>query len=270
MHYFRQFLNFLIELARNQHIIVELTKRDFKAKYLGSYLGILWAFVHPTVYILVLWFVFQVGLKTSPMDNFPFILWMMTGIIPWFFFSECWANATNSVLENSYLVKKVVFSIGMLPLIKILSGLIIHLFFVGVIFIMFMCYGYPPCLYNLQVFYYLFASIVLLLGLSWFTSSLVLFFRDVGQIVNVILQFMFWLTPIIWSSKLLPAKYMNILKLNPVYYLLEGYREAFIYRSWFWEKHYMLTIYFWSFTGVVFIVGAVVFRRLRPHFADVI
>jgi lipopolysaccharide transport system permease protein len=270
MQNIRQFLNFLGELFRNQRIIIELTKQDFRQKYLGSYLGMLWAFVHPTVYIAIVWFVFQVGFKSQPMDNFPFVLWMLAGIIPWFFFSDCLSSASHSIQENSFLVKKVVFSMGMLPLIKILSALIIHFFFICVIFIMFLLYGYPPSLYNLQVFYYLFATIVLLLGFSWITSSVTLFFKDTGQFVTMFLQFAFWMTPIFWSPKNLSTKTMNLIKLNPVYYIVEGYREAFIYKTWFWEKHYMMTLYFWCFTLFIFFLGAVVFRRLRPHFADVL
>jgi len=270
MEYFRQFLAFLTELLSKRHIIVELTKADFRRKYLGSFLGMFWAFVHPTVYIAIVWFVFQVGFKSQPMDNFPFVLWMLAGIIPWFFFSECLASASGSILENSFLVKKVVFSMGMLPLIKILSSLIIHVFFIAVIFAMFAIYGYPPSLYNLQVFYYLFCTIVLLLGLSWLISSLTLFLRDTGQVITMLLQFAFWMTPIFWSPKRLSDETLNLIKLNPIYYIVEGYRESFIYKQWFWESHYELTMYFWCVTIFFFFLGAIVFRRLRPHFADVL
>lgn len=270
MKSFKMFLAFLTELYKNTHIIAELTRRDFKTKYLGSYLGILWAFVHPTIYIAIVWFVFQVGFKTQPMANFPFVLWMLTGIIPWFFFSECLQSATGSILENSYLVKKVVFSLGMLPLIKILSSLIIHFFFIAVIFLMFLWYGYLPSIYNLQVFYYLFCTVTLLLGISWLTSSLSLFLRDTGQLVMMSLQFLFWMTPIFWSSKDLSTPVLNLIKLNPVYYIVEGYRESFIYKTWFWENHYMLTLYFWCVALFFLFAGALVFRRLRMHFADVL
>lgn len=270
MQSLRMFLAFVKELLKNSHIIIELTKRDFKAKYLGSYLGILWAFAHPAVYILIVWFVFQVGFKAQPMDNFPFVLWMLAGIIPWFFFSDCLSSATNSIAENSYLLKKVSFSMGALPLIKILSALIIHLFFIVIIFVVFMLYGVSPSIYNLQVFYYLFATITLLLGVTWFTSSVALFLKDTSQLVNMFIQFAFWLTPIFWSPKLLPDTTLNLVKLNPIYYIVEGYRESFIYKTWFWEKHGLLTLYFWCVTGLLFFLGAVVFRRLRPHFADVV
>jgi lipopolysaccharide transport system permease protein/teichoic acid transport system permease protein len=97
-----------------------------------------------------------------------------------------------------------------------------------------------------------------------------LFLRDTGQVVSMILQFAFWMTPIFWSPKFLTNKTLNLIKLNPVYYIVEGYRESFIYKTWFWEKHYMLTLYFWGVTLFFFFLGAVVFRRLRPHFADVL
>lgn len=270
MQSLRMFLAFLKEMLRNRHIIVELTKNDFRKKYLGSGLGIIWAFIHPTIYITIVWFVFQVAFDSKPMDDFPFVLWMLAGIIPWFFFSESLSSATNSISENAFLVKKVVFSMGMLPLVKIFSAMIIHAFFITVIFAMFAVYGYLPSVYNLQVFYYLFCSVMLLLGLSWLTSSLTLFMKDTGQVVTIILQFGFWMTPIFWSPKRLSPESLTLIKLNPVYYIVEGYRESFIYKTWFWERQDMFTLYFWSFTLFFFFLGALVFRRLRPHFADVL
>ncbi|WP_136526200.1 ABC transporter permease [Geomonas ferrireducens] len=270
MQHLRQFLIFIKELFRNRHLIAELTKADFRQKYLGSYLGIFWAFVHPTIYILILWFVFQVGFKSKPIEDFPFILWMLTAITPWLFFSECLQNTTNCIIENSFLVKKMAFSIGVLPIIKILSALIIHIFFVLAIFVIFLIYGYTPSLYNLQVIYYIFATVVLILGLSWLTSSLILFLKDVGQLIMMLLQFGFWMTPIFWSAKNLPQKYLSIIKLNPMYYIIEGYRQSFIYKTFFWETDLPYTIYFWCFTLFFFFAGGVIFRRLRPHFADVL
>ena len=260
---------FLKEIYVNRRILFELTKQDFKAKYLGSYLGMLWAFVQPSITIIILVFVFQFGFKAAPVNDYPFAFWLMAGMIPWFFFSDCLNSATGSVLENSFLVKKVVFSIGMLPIVKILSALIIHLFFVFVLFVAAILWGYWPDLYSLQVFYYLFASSVLLLGLSWLTSSVVLFFKDMGQIVAMVLQFAFWMTPIVWSSDVLPPALYNVMRLNPLFYLLEGYRSSFITKTWFWDS-WMQTLYFWGMTGFVLVVGAIVFKRLRPHFGDVL
>jgi lipopolysaccharide transport system permease protein/teichoic acid transport system permease protein len=263
------FFKFLLDLFRNRSLIVQLTGRDFKTRYLGSYLGLLWAFIQPTVTILIFWFVFEVGFKSAPVGDFPFVLWLITGIIPWFFVADTLSTATNSVVENSFLVKKVVFRVSMLPIVKLLSALIIHLFFVLVIFAFFIAYDIRPTLYSLQVFYYGFAMIVLLLGLSWMTSALIVFLKDVGQIVTMGLQFGFWLTPIFWAIDMVPVKYQFFIKLNPAYYIIQGYRDSFIHKVWFWE-HPLYSAYYWGVTALLFVAGAVIFNRLRPHFADVL
>lgn len=265
----KQFYLFLRDIIYSRHIILELTKNDFKARYLGSYLGLVWAFVQPTITILIFWFVFEVGFKAKPAENYPFILWLMAGIIPWFFLNDSILSATTSITDKSYLVKQIVFRVGMLPIIRILSALLIHLFFVTIMFVMFGLYGYMPNLHTTQIIYYLFAAIFLTLGMSWITSSLVVFLKDIGQIVGILLQFGFWLTPIFWSLKLLPERYRTLIKLNPAYYITEGYRDSLINNVWFWD-HGRLTIYFWSVAGIIFIFGALLFRRLKPHFADVL
>jgi ABC-type polysaccharide/polyol phosphate export permease len=196
----RLFSRFLLTLFQSRGLVLSLTIRDIRARYLGSYLNFVWAFVQPTVTILILWFVFEVGFKSQPVERYPFILWLIAGIIPWFFFAESIGNATNSILEYSYLVKKVVFKVSVIPIIKILSALFIHLFFIGILFLFFLLYGYKPKWSNLQLIYYLFAMMVLITGLSWITSSLIIFVRDVGQVVTMVLQFGFWMTPILWKG----------------------------------------------------------------------
>lgn len=267
--FYKRVYCFIKDIYQGRRLIIELAKNDLKNRFLGSYLGIVWAFVQPIVTILIFWFVFQVGFKSAPVEDFPFILWLICGMIPWNFFSESVMGSTNSVLDNSYLVKKVVFRVNVLPIVRIFSSLFIHLFFIVLIFIMFSIYGYKPSIYNLQVFYYLFASIILVLGISWITSSLVIFFRDLGQIINILLQFGFWLTPIFWSFNIMPEKFHFLFKLNPMYYIVEGYRDTFINHVWFWH-HYNLTINFWMITGAILIMGALIFKRLRPHFADML
>lgn len=257
------------ELKYLTKLTLELAKRDLKNRYTGSVLGITWGFIQPTITILIFWFVFQVGFKSMPVDDFPFILWLMCAMIPWFFFSDSLNGATVSIIESSYLVKKINFKVGILPLVKICSSLFIHLFFILFLFLMFFIYGYDFNIYNLQVLYYLFATIVLLLGFSYISASLNIFLKDVGQVVSMLLQFCFWLTPIFWSFDIIPSKYEFLIKLNPVFYITEGYRHTFIYKEWFWDKP-NLTLYFWVFSIISFLIGIFIYKKLRPHFADVL
>jgi ABC-type polysaccharide/polyol phosphate export permease len=269
LNYLKTFYRFLRDILKNKKLLVDLAKNDFKSRYMGNYLGILWAFVQPSVMIAIFWFVFQVGFKSMPVDNFPFILWLMAGMIPWFFFAESLQTGTQSILSNSFLVKKIVFRVSLLPIVQIISALTIHLFFVLFLIVMFLYYGYSPTVYWLQIPYYIFCTVILVLGISWMTSSIVVFFRDLGQIVGMVVQFGFWLTPVFWSMKILPERFHDIIQYNPAYYIVEGYRDSLIYNTWFWEK-IDLSIQYWVITLLFFFGGAVVFRKLRPHFADVL
>lgn len=258
------------EIYVNRLLIWNLSLNDFKTKYAGSYLGIFWAFVQPIVTTLIYWFVFDFGFKAAPASSdIPFILWLIAGIVPWFFFSEAVMNATNSLLEYSYLVKKVVFKISILPIVKILSSFFIHIFFVSIVFVIFLLYKHIPSIHIIQIIYYMFCTAILALSISYATSAIIVFFKDLGQIINVVLQIGMWLTPIMWNKSMLNEKYHWILKLNPIYYIVEGYRDCFINRVWFWDK-YMQTTYFWFITIGLFFISLIIFRRLKNHFADVL
>ena len=161
---------------------------DLKNKYSGSALGIAWAFIQPIITIILYWFVFQLGFKSQPVADFPFILWLLAGLVPWFFFSDAISNATGSLREYNYLVKKVLFNINILPLAKVVSTLLIQ--FVLIVFaIIFYClWGYFPDIYYLQLLPYLIYMVVLTTGIVYLTSTLYVFFKDVLQIISIILQ----------------------------------------------------------------------------------
>ena len=266
----RRLIGFLTSIYTERRVLKDLVIRDLRVKYLGSYMGILWGFIQPAVTITLLWFVFELGFKSKRVnENVPFALWLMTGMIPWFFVSEVIVTGTGVIREHSYLVQKIVFKTNMLPLVKIFSALTVHVCFIFALFLIFILNGFGFNIYYLQIFYYTFAAIVLLMGLTWISSSINVFFRDFGQIINVIVQVAFWVTPIFWSISILPGKYANILKWNPIFYITEGYRNCLIEQRAFWEEPYM-ALAFWGFTGFTFFIGTTLFQKLRKHFADVL
>jgi ABC-type polysaccharide/polyol phosphate export permease len=271
LHLIRDLKLFIFSLYKSKYIIYQLVKRDFQNKYLGSFVGFIWVFIQPAVYISVLWFVLAFGLKPGNLGNAntPYHWWLIAGLIPWMFMSELLSAGTNSIIEYSYLIKKVVFRSSIIPLIKILTSLIIQLFFVVLLALIFIVSKINPTLHWLQVFYYLFSAVMLLLGSLWLSSSLAVFIKDVSQVVNVIVQVLFWVTPIIWYYKTFPESIKPLYFYNPLFYIIQGYRDSFLNQVWFWE-HPHETIFFWSFTLVIFIIGAIVFRKLNPHFADVL
>lgn len=258
------------EILESKRLIATLSKNDFRTRFAGSYLGIVWAFIQPLVTVVVYWFVFQVGLRAGRMCNYPFVVFLITGLVPWFFFSDAWNGGTNALLEYNYLVKKVVFKISILPVVKVLSNMFVHAFFILFVIVLCACYGYTPSIYMLQIIYYVFCTFVLVLGLSYLTSAVVGFFRDLTQIINIVLQVGMWMTPIMWDASLtLPPVLHFIFKLNPMYYIVNGYRDALLAKEWFWSDM-MWTAYFWIITLAILMLGTTVFRKLKVHFADVL
>jgi hypothetical protein len=263
-------LQLVTDLNNNRSLIWNLARNDFKTKYAGSYLGIIWAFINPVITILIYWFVFQYGLKAgSPIKDTSFIYWLMSGLIPWFFFQDALMNSTNCMLEYSYLVKKVVFKISVLPIIKIISSIFVHWAFIIFLLIVGLIQGKYPDILTMQIVYYSLCTFFLVLGLSYATSSIILFFRDFSQLIGILLQIGMWMTPIMWSYSILPDKLQWIAKLNPMYYIVEGYRDALINKVWFWDRYFQ-TVYFWVLSISIFIIGSIIFKKLKPHFSDVI
>ncbi|MUG73944.1 ABC transporter permease [Paenibacillus validus] len=257
------------ELWSSKSFIWSFAKNDFKTRYSGSILGITWAFIQPIMTLLTFWFVFQVGFRSTAVQDVPFICWFAAGLIPWFFFSDAWANAGNAFTEYNYLIKKVVFKVSMLPLIKIISSLYIHVVFIAFLVLIYAVYGLYPNLVWVQLFYYSFCMVVLVIALTFITASITPFFKDINNIVTIILQFGMWLTPIMWSYTMVPEKYQAFFKLNPMYYIVEGYRDTLINHVWFWHR-YNQTFWFWGITLVLFLLGASLYKKLKPHFADVL
>ena len=260
-----------MELYHNKRLILSLSRNDFKTKYAGSYLGIVWAFIQPVVTIMVYWFVFTIGLKAGDMAEYPFVLYLISGIIPWFFFQDALNGGTNALMEYNYLVKKVVFKISILPIVKVLSALLVHAFFVVFALIICSFNGYTPTLHTLQIFYYTGCTFVFVLALVYATSAIVAFFRDLTQIINIFLQVGIWMTPIMWDINRLSGHpmLMKIFKLNPMYYIVSGYRDSILGQTWL-TAHWKWGIYFWVVTIIIFILGSGIFKRLKLHFADVL
>ena len=269
MHYIKEFYQFLKHLVASRVLLATLVINDFKKNYLGSYFGVVWAFVQPMSFIVVIWLVFTYGFRSSPHGNVPYFLWLATGMIPWFFLSDSLSSASLAIVNNSFLVKKVSFRVSVLPLVPIGSTFIIHLGLVLFLIVVFFAYGFEPTVYLLQLPYLMLCIIFLTLGISWITSALYVFIKDISHIITLLLQIGFWATPIFWDMKMIPDKYQWLIKLNPAYYIIQGYRDSFINHHWFWEmKH--VTIYYLIITTFFCIFGAIIFKRLRPHFGDVL
>ena len=257
-----------VELFQNRHLIWKLAKNDFKKRYAGSYLGGVWALMQPVITVGMYYIVFGLIFPDQRQSGeVPFVLFLTAGLVPWFFFSEGLSQGTSALLEYNYLVKKVVFKISILPIIKVIAAIFVHAFFVCILLLVASIYGYYPGIYTIQVIYY---SFCLFVFVCYTTCSVVVFFRDLSQIINIALQIGMWATPILWDINALNNSLaVTLLKINPLVYIVNGYRSAIYESKWFFEDFFS-TMYFWIITVVLFLFGSLVFKRLKPHFADVL
>ena len=269
--WYEKFTTIPVELYQSRHLIWKLAKNDFRKRYAGSSMGALWALAQPVVTVAMYYIVFDklMGGGGRGVEDVPFVLFLTAGLVPWFYFNEALNNGTNALREYDYLVKKVVFKISILPIIKVIAATFIHVFFVAVLLIVAALYGYYPTVYTTQILYYSACLFVFVLALCYATCAVVVFFKDLTQIIGIALQIGIWATPILWNIDSAPGEWVVVLKLNPLVYIVNGYRSAIYERSWFFEDFFS-TMYFWIVTVVLFGIGVAVFKRLKPHFADVL
>jgi lipopolysaccharide transport system permease protein len=266
---FKQAYLFLVDIIDKRFVVLELAKRDFQQQYQGSYLGFVWMFLQPLLFISILYLVFTFGFRSGESNDMPFALYLVTGMVCWLYLSSNLVAMTDVIINYSFLVKKIDFRLSVLPIVKLASSAVAH--FVLVLLAVGLAWykGFPPTLYSLQVVYYFLAMSALLLGLGWLTSSTTVFVSDVSKLVSVLVQFGFWLTPVFWNPVMIPGEYRWLVELNPAYYIISGYRDSLIAHVAFWDKP-VLTVYYWSVSLLCMLAGIGVYRKLRPHFAEVV
>jgi len=262
-------INIAKQVYLHRNLIDSMARRDLSAKYAGSILGWIWSFIQPFVMILVFWFIFSVGFRVRPTNDIPFVVWLTAGMAAWFIFAEIVSNSPNLVVSITNLVKKTLFPSEVLPVINILVSLFSHFIFLFILLGLLLLQNMDFSFYFFQAVYYLVCLLVLAGGLSWGIAAVHVFIRDVGQIVGVFIQVGFWATPIFWDAGMMSPKIQLLLKLNPMHYVVQGYRDSFIYFVPFWH-HPFETVYFWAVSLVILTFGSHVFLKLKPQFADVL
>ncbi len=262
-------LRFLNHINSYRPLIWTMALQELQSRYAGTLLGSFWAVINPILTVVVFWLVFSVGLKVQPVGEMPFILYFGLGLLPWMTFSETLMSSAGAVTGNAHLVKKMVFPTEILPFVQLTANIIVHFVMMLAMLLLLYIYGFSVTIYSIQFFYYLIGLCVFCSGLSWLCSAVNVFHKDIGVVLGVLLNIWFWLTPIAYGIELLPERYAIFLRLNPIFYIVEGYRASFLYQKPFWFN-YTEGILFWLLCGFVFLFGAFIFRSLKPEFAEIL
>ncbi len=262
-------MGFFRDILLKWPVLINLARREIRMQYVGSALGIVWQVITPLVMILVFWVVFSVGFRVQPASGVPFAVWLTAGMAVWFAFSEIVSGSVHAITSHPHLVKKVVFPVQALAVVKVLSSLSNHLLFLGILVVLMLVQGVSFSFYLFQTVYYFFCMVALALGIGWAVGALNVFARDTGRLVGVLLQVGMWATPILWDIKMLPEPWRSVFAANPMHYVVQGYRDSFFYSVPVTDR-LSETLFFWCVTIALLALGVFVFRRLRPQFADLV
>lgn len=257
------------EHRENIQNIWDMAIKDLKKQYSGTAIGYVWSLLKNMIYVTAYWFAIAIGLRGAKDIGYPYMAWLVVGLGAWFFIKDTLAPAAKSIRSNKYLVTKMIYPISTIPTFKVVSSFISSLMFLPIIIIILLFSGVRVDIHWIQIFYYEFALLMLLIGISWLTSALVVMSRDIEMLISSTVFTLFWVTPILFPADNLKGALAVFMRLNPFYYAIEGFRATFLYGQWFWERP-ILTVYFWAVVIVMMVIGAFVHSKLRNQFVDVL
>ena len=250
------------DLRHYREFLKSNVKKDIRGKYKGSFLGVLWSFINPLLSVLVYAIVFPYIMRIK-VENY--LIYLITGIITWTFFTSSINMGLISVLSNADIIKKVYFPRIILPISTVTSCLVN--FLISCLIIVLFCLGSGLGI-SFQILWLPLIAIiqyVMLLGFTFILSAIEMYMRDIEHIVNFILSMAFYVTPILYTPDIFPEKLAWVLKVNPMAYLVNAYRSIFFYQ----KMPDLMGIGVVSiFSIFLFMIGYLIFEKLQKGFAE--
>ena len=255
-------VNVFKNLYNYRELLKTNIKKEIRGKYKNSFLGVLWSFLYPLLQIAVYTVVFQMILK-NPQENY--VVFLCCGLIPWTFFSTAISRASFTMVENGNIIKKVYFPREILP-ISVVTSEAINFLISTIIIVAFVLFsGLGITKYVLLYPLILVAQYLLLIAISFVVSSICVYIRDLQHFIGVLLQLLFYATPIVYSIDAIPGNFAWILKLNPMTYIIDGYRDIF-YNQTMPDIQSILILIAVSLVAIV--IGYLIFNKLQKGFAE--
>lgn len=252
----------LKELYRYRSLIWNLVGRELKARYRGSFLGFFWTFLNPLLLVSVYTLVFSVYLRFG-MEN-DYIPHLISGLLPWLWFSSSLLEASGSIVAGGNLIKKILFPAEVLPLVVVLSNCVNFLFSLPILLLLVALFK-SIHLSILALPIVICIQVVFTAGLAFMLSALCVRYRDIQHLLGNLLTFWFFLTPIIYPLERIPEKFRFLVNVNPVASLIIAYQDIF-YRGQLPNFPQLLIVAIMAV--IMYTMGAAVFDRYRGTFAE--
>lgn len=263
-------MEFIKTVLKNRKLILQLGKNDFRNRFANTSLGSIWGFLQPFIFMMMYVVVFQFIFKQQGPNGSPYVVWFMPGMAMWMCINDGIMGASGSIRVYSYLVKKVVFPVDVIPLISLFSNSFVALFLFIIATIVCMIFKFVPNL--LMLIYVIFSAYCFLIAITRFTSAVATLVPDFSNLLGIIMQLCFWFTPIVWDLSLISnhPKISSIIQCMPFTYLVTGFRNVFMGGNIVTQNNGIYTIVFWIITILLFLWGNYTFKKNKKDFADVL
>ena len=260
----------LSEILANFTLIRRLAKFNLRARFSDNYLGALWTYLEPLIYISTYFVVFGLGVYSGTINGQPYLLWMLAGIVPWYYVMGSFNQGLKSISNQLTLLTKTQYPLSIAPVIPMYQEIRRFLVMFSLFFlIMIIGFGEPFSIYWLQMIYSMMAMVATVLAHNLINSTIAVLVPDYRNAVSALFRLIFFTSGVVVNvdARGLPFVVSQILKMFPFYYVLQSFRETFIFHTWFWEKP-TYTVYFWSLTFLMLLVGATIHLKYRDQFVD--
>lgn len=250
------------DLYKYRELLKTNIKKDIRGKYKGAWLGVLWSFLNPLLMLLVYSFVFPYILRIHVQN---YTIYLMVALIPWNFFTTVVQLGSGSIVNDGNILKKVYFPREIIPISVATSGLVNFFITFIVMLVFILCSGIGI---SWSILYFPLIAIVeylLLLGITFIVSAVTVYVRDLEHLISVFLLMMFYVTPIIYNPEMLPAKFEWVLKLNPMAYLIQSYRDILYFKA---RPDLSQALMIIILSVALIFIGLFIFRKLEKRFAE--
>jgi lipopolysaccharide transport system permease protein len=258
------------ELIRHRSFIWDLVRKEIRARYAGSLIGLFWAVLHPALTILIFFLIFSsvvAGRLRSDGGVPNFVIYLCCGILPWNAFNETATRASTVFLDHSSMIKRVLFPRQLLLAQIVLSTTLNLVIGLALFLLLMVLTGFTPGITVVWLPFIIFLQMLFSFGLGLALATLNVFFRDLTQVVHTLLSLWFWMTPIVYPLSILPQRLASLMKFNPLAYLVEIYRDLILYSA---PPSISKFGIFLVVSALLYWFGIAVYDRLKDDLADML
>lgn len=253
---------------QNIRLLVKMAFMNMGKQTVRSSLGIFWTYFHDIVYIFV-FAAFRLliagGGNVMGMNS---TVYMITGMIPWFFINDVLSQGSMVIRNNKGIVKSIRFPVPILPTVEVVSIFLKRMFSFVMLFAVVIVFGYIRYFHLLLFFYYIICAAALSAAMNLLFSAFVAVSDDFRQLYDALLRVLIYTMPILWDfTKVKSVGIHVLLRINPMVYVIKGFRDAFVFGP---TQNICYTVYFWVCVFVLFMAGSYVQDKLKKYYADFI